>query len=119
MIIIIALVTQVTRLTRRMRRVRTTLDLKMSKKKKAREDNTEYNAMDDRIRNDVHNPYDLYTPNQERNRKDIENIRSDIGMLTKKQGKQEVTPNVGTQNMLLKTQAVHPLRVVSLPNIQN
>ena len=86
-IIIIALVTQVTRLTRRMRRVRTTLDLKMSKKKKAREDNTEYNAMDDRIRNDVHNPYDLYTPNQERNRKDIENIRSNVGMLTKKQGK--------------------------------
>ena len=81
MIIIITLVTQVTRLTRRMRRVRTMLDLKMSKKKQAREDDTEYKAMDKRYRNGVPNPYDLYTPNPERNRKDIKNILSDVKML--------------------------------------
>ena len=74
MIIMIALVTQVTRLTKRMRRVRETLDLKMSKKKQANEDATQYEVMEDTRTKKLPNPYDSFTSNPERNRREIMTI---------------------------------------------
>ena len=121
-IIMIALVTQVTRLTKRMRRVRKTLDLRMSKKKQAEEDNTKYKALEERIRKEEPNPYNSYTSNPKRNRKEIIEIRDQIGVWKQQEEKynenekrkqqekekqakadREGALNIITQNMRLKT----------------
>ena len=137
MIIMIALVTQVTRLTKRMRRVRETLDLKISKKKQANEDATQYETLEDRRRKGP-NPYNSFTSNPERNRREIMTIRNNIDFwkdrdkedkkkkerMQQEKEKQDRADrdgalNIITQNMRLKTQAVHPFSINDpFPNTQ-
>ena len=130
MIITITLVTQVIRLTRRMRRVRETLDLRMSKKKQAREDNEGHAAMEERRGKSEPNPNNSYPANPERNRIEIRAIRAQIDLWKKREEKYEEeeekmqkekenlqmesamsTMNVVAQNIHTKTQAVHPFRI--------
>ena len=130
MIITIALVTQVIRLTRRMRRVRNTLDLRMSKKKQAKENNEGHAAMEERRGKSEPNPDNSYPANPERNRIEIRAIRTQIDVWKKREEKYKEDQEkkqkekeklemenamsamkVVAQNIYTKTQAVHPFRI--------